>query len=403
MLLMAVNVKGQGLHVGDVVPDVRVERIYGFERTQAYLYELLNNKPAIIIFWTSTCGTCRKYLGEVETLQREYGDRIQFMLVTSDKLPLFETFRKKHPVAARLRVPSAAADTNLRKLFQYLMVPHIAWISADKKIQAITGKDEVNAGNLERLVSGTAVGVTEKKDPSSKTAFLARDPIMLYNYESTKGSIYQYSYLSGYRGDIAAKASREKDKDGGVRLMVGNYSVDAMYQWTYPQLYPFHRSQLLFPDSADYRVDYKRKTGLYCYDLVLRDVDIDSAYRHMRKDMDQFFGLTSSVTRKEIACYVLRRTGTEDKLASKADKVRAVVADGKQVISKYTIPGLIQFHLNDLPLKVIDETNYRGKIDIVLPENISDVPLLNSYLDLYGLELIKAERKLEVLVLERRR
>lgn len=397
-VVMAGKCFGQGVEIGKVVPDVYVERVYNSKERVQKLSAIAKGKPMVVVFWTSTCGTCRKFLSTLDTLEPKLRSKLQFVLVTADKEAKMSEFVSTHAVAKRLKIPMIAGDTLMRTMFHHLTVPHVVWLNSKRRVEGITGHDAVTIQNLVALSGGVPLQLREKKEKGTMAQFMAADPMMTYDYKETKESIIEYSYFSGYRDDMGVGASRYIDTLAHSRLAVRNYDVKNLYSYVHPEVYPLHATQVIFPESSAFTAN-ENKSGIYCYDLVIKQGTRDSIYGRMQQDLVRFFGYKSYVEKREMDCYVLIRTVEEDKIKSKSDKRGSYTADGETVVRKWTLAGVIQFYLNQLPYKVIDETNYKGEIDIVLPERVTDVQLVNLYLSRYGIQLVKSKRVIDVIVI----
>jgi len=59
-------------------------------------FEELNKKPVFLNIWATWCPPCVAELPGIEELQQEYGDNVNFVMVTNEDKPTVEAFIKKH-------------------------------------------------------------------------------------------------------------------------------------------------------------------------------------------------------------------------------------------------------------------------------------------------------------------
>lgn len=401
LLLCAYGVgHAQQLEIGDKMPNLVIDSFINYEKESVAFKDLVKDKPSVIFFFYTGCGTCRKYMPIVDSLQKRFKDSLQFLLVTDEHYDKIVQQQKENPAMGRIQTTMVAGDKKLHELFPHLSVPHNVWVNGEGKIVAIASQNYLTIEHLSRFAGGGEVSFRRKKEPISSRDFLAVDPLMLYDYEGKKNRIMEYSYLSNYREDFVSGTKKLPVKDGVIRLSVRNQPLHALYSFTHPEVHPLHPSQVIFPDSNKFKADVNSLTGFYCYDLVLRTNNMDSAFSRMRNYLYQHFGLKSRVEKRLIKCYVLKRTSSYDKLASKHKKHVKQEYDGDIHIRYSNIWGIIQFTLNRLSLKLIDETGYKGKVDIVLPTDTNNIGLLREYLKRYDLALSEEKRELDVIVIE---
>ncbi len=161
-----------------------------------------NGKLTILDFWATWCSSCIKVLPKVEALQKEMGDRVQFVLVNTknsgdDPAKIRNFFLKwKARYGAELSLASVEQDTLLGALFPHQLVPHYVWIDAGGKIVAFIGAEQVTAANIKAVLEKAQAEIAMKKDqdrsrPLFTTPDLPRSPLMSY-------SIFLKENLTGF-------------------------------------------------------------------------------------------------------------------------------------------------------------------------------------------------------------
>ena len=130
------------LQIGDPVPDIFLENIINHPRGTAHLSDF-KGKLLILDFWATWCRPCIQAIPRFEQLQREFGNQLQILMVTSQPSTSIAKFFSDRGFT----LPSVTGDQKLSKLFPHKYVPHEVWIK-DGKIIAITGEAEVTANNI---------------------------------------------------------------------------------------------------------------------------------------------------------------------------------------------------------------------------------------------------------------
>jgi hypothetical protein len=319
--------------------------------------------------------------------------------VTSEQKGQIEMVRRENPLLGRLTMPIVTEDTSFRSVFPYLMVPHVVWVGKDGRVKAITAHKFVTGDNLEKLWRGDALVLPEKKDPTDRRAFLGADPIILTNYKQNTERLLQYTYMSGYRGDVMGGATMSKMGDGTVRVKMTNATMDDMYVFAY-NIYPPHKTQFICRDGLRESLNAANISNKYCYDMLVRSDSVERALTYMQHDLDRWLGLHSRKEQRMIKVLVLKENGTTAPAASKFKKHVKYEEGGQTVIQYTTTEALARFVLNYMPLKVFDGTRFKGFTDVVLPSDMNDIEAVRQALKKCGLTLEEAERKVDVVVVE---
>ncbi len=135
----------------------------------------------ILDFWSSSCVSCIKSFPKINSLRKQFNNKIEFILIgyNDDHIELlFEKFKKKF----ELQLP-VVYDTNLFKVFEIPSVPHIVWIDNNGIIKAITTSHELTTDNLQSFLTGDQLNLAVKDnkismDEKSK-AFYYDKPLLI--------------------------------------------------------------------------------------------------------------------------------------------------------------------------------------------------------------------------------
>jgi thiol-disulfide isomerase/thioredoxin len=159
----------QSLRIGDKMPDVKITQIIN-SRLKPSLISDFYGKLIILDFWSTWCSSCIKGFPELDSIQRKFANKIQILLVNPKKEN--DSKRSVEIVIDRvndwsgkkLKLPVVFQDTVLTKYFQFQTIPHCVWINQQGVVVAITGKEDVTAGNILKILKGEKLFLTVKND-----------------------------------------------------------------------------------------------------------------------------------------------------------------------------------------------------------------------------------------------
>ncbi|ASZ11612.1 DUF3738 domain-containing protein [Chitinophaga pendula] len=141
----------------------------------------------------------------------------------------------------------------------------------------------------------------------------------------------------------------------------------------------------------------------WCYDLRIPMSQSDNISKIMQQDIERYFRLRGTYEERKVKCLVLTRAGATDRLKT-LDTARAPsveVGESLLVIKNGSIEDFVQVfkRVNNTYLPpIIDETGYKGRIDLQLLSPLDDLDKIKTELGKYGLVLQEKERQLKMLV-----
>lgn len=414
--------KIRSLSIDDLVPDIEF-KLVNSEVTKAKLSDF-KGKLIILDFWSTSCGGCITKLPKIDSVQNQFKDRLQVIMVdcknTRDNEAKVKTFltkwKAKYP---NFSLPSAVEDTVAFYLFKHSSLPHYVWIGTNRKVKAITSAKEITAENIEKILHNEATAMTMKKDFFNDRFLELADNIPINN-------IIQYStFIKGKQAGLKTVNQLRTQRNGGNEIRRGiamrNMTVLEMYQRTYArirkdrlglELYEGKRtilevtdsSKLIAPRATGPFKDNWEKENLYTYDLFVPMSDADSLYSYIFRDLNHYSGYYGRIEKRKVKCLALIRTSKEDKIKTGGGQPEYELYQGTkhQYIKNYPVSQFVLDGLNRISwitMPVFDETGYTGNIDIEFTTEYTDLKSLREALKKFDLDLQEEERELEMFVL----
>jgi thiol-disulfide isomerase/thioredoxin len=76
--------------------DMDYNWVLAWGENEPYYFSTLRNKVIIVNFWATWCPPCVAEMPELQSLYQKYGDRVAFVLVSSEKPEVVEAFMEKN-------------------------------------------------------------------------------------------------------------------------------------------------------------------------------------------------------------------------------------------------------------------------------------------------------------------
>lgn len=410
------------LSVGNIAPDFEIKNIINYS-SESIKLSSLRGKLVIFDFFEKDCGSCIKFLPKLNDLQKKFAGKIQVITVT--KLNTKDEILKQlnHVLTKyNLQLPIVIHDKLLYKFFPFEIVSHIVWIGGDGIVKAITSTDYVTERNIKAVLDNEPINWPVKKD------ILDLDysqPFISFFKESSpvQPKVVYNSMITGYLDGVVSTDKVIIDSTGGVIshthfnksllelcgasvIASGGNEIDAkrlILEVKNPNRFIYQ------PDSVDQVIWNRNNKYCYTFSLPLQ-TRRDEMPEFIKQDLTRWLylmGITVKQEKRSVACLVLVRTNTDDKLlATKGGKSEYALNDPgniKKLINS-SFSGLIwQLNRNTTGIPwVVDETGIAPafKVDIQLNiESFRDINILRKELKKYGLDLVNAQRELDMYVI----
>ncbi|SEI46284.1 soil-associated protein, TIGR03435 family [Dyadobacter koreensis] len=407
--------------IGQKVPDVDLGQVLRFKDGKAKLSDF-QGKLLILDFWATWCKPCVMMIPRMDSLEKQFEGKVQFLPVSYQTAEQIAVFRQKlaRRNGMRIQGPEVVGDTLLKLLFPHSGVPHYVWIDQEGVLRAVTGLEEITAAKIQQVLSSLSAFLPEKKDEPR----LSYDPhtTPLFEFIGQQklpafGEVNYHALLTGYIPGMQSRTSFLKPRVKGQnwRLTYCNENLRSMYGYAYGRARRFFSDNSISIEVRDSsQFFHMGKTARewmpqhsYCYELVVPAQLADSGFAMVQKDLRRLFPqYEARVEKRKMKVLALVRTSASDKIKSRSEQ-RKVSYDGFSYQAQRTtmenfLVGLNGIYMNSSPMPIADHTGYQGEIDLALDVKFSDLEDVNRGLSRYDLRLIETVDSVEILVIKDR-
>jgi thiol-disulfide isomerase/thioredoxin len=418
-ILISKDEYSQELQSGQYLPDYTVNNVLNYKSDKLNFKEL-RGKLIIIDFWGFFCTACLKRFNELESIQKEFNDKIQIIMVNSDKKQETKDFflaRTKLKIPEK--IPFITTDTLIHNIFPHDGVPSYVWIDASGKILYRTDQSLTRELLIKYFDS-----------QNFEIAKSSRNKYLSSLFDSDFESSIQYAtYISKNIDSVFFHIDNDADN-----IPYSCRSIQDLYQFAYNEsdnegFYKFRepgRTVLNVENMVKYKyissVDYdswRLKYGYY-YQAILPSWLKKDKYKIMQKDLERYFNLDAQIEKQNVRCFALIRTSSKDILRTKGGTSKKTdfsnwlaAKDNDPEHPKVRYMKNIPFHdlfriieaygNSQFQIKIVDSTGYNGNIDFEINENVLNdltIQKLAHELQKYDLDLVQRYIEMDVLVLQ---
>lgn len=372
------------------------------------------NKLILLDFWSTWCSACLMSLPKIEALQQKFGNKVKILPVSSQDKSALEKFFSSSNGKKYKSMMSTYEDKKLHELFPHAGVPFIIWIK-DGKVFNSTDAGQLTEQTINEVLNG------DKTSLQTIIQMNRERPLMLSeDYDRQRNvQLLNYSFFAkGQIPDIGAGGTYRKTTSGKIHgRQFTNLSLWDMY---YAIGYEIFRQQdkisftekrmvievkkpeqLMPIEKADGSNDV---TNLYNYEFIIPEQKSDSLYNYMLEDLNRYSGYTVTLEKKPVKCFVLVRTSTKDKLATKGGEKRSTFPRTPSILRNVPLKNMVNMLNGEINIKelFIDETEYTGNVDLEV-SGVKDITTLKKELQKYDLDLIPEERQVLMMVIKDQR
>lgn len=412
---------------GEKIPDIAISNILNYKTTSAKLSDF-KGKIVILDYWATWCGSCISSFPKDEELQKNFGDKIQFLLITKESDRLVKDFIAKSKKYKRFypHLAFVAGDTAFNKLVEIPSLPTWAFIDETGILRSITtDRDSLTVKNIQGMIEKrypniahphTQVGPEVLK---TQPRISIMEPLFVNGNGNDSGKIVSYSLISKFDKNIpkyTVGPSTDKKRQRNI-VYLGGYPVKLLYQYAffddlqvnnYKHLYeyiPNTRVLLELKDTSEVVImlNHTINTGkLFTYQLIVPETTLPQTRNYMKQDLAKYFKYNVRVEKRRVNCLVLTSQDTT-LLFSKGGKPSPLVKEDPFNLTITNEPfWFLQGYFNYATwygFPFIDETGYKGNTDISIQANLIDWKSVAKALEKYKLTLKLEERNINMLVI----
>jgi len=406
------------LKIGDQVPDILIDNIINNDKRSIRTADS-KDKLLVLDFWDTSCSVCIASMPKLDSLQRVFGDQIKLLSVTWQSEDLITKFFKTNRFLTEHKPPvhraSVVDDRALRTYFRYETNPHVIWIYKGKVV-AITGGEYITKQNIQTLLDGKSVDWQIKTE-----RFDATMPLVSINglwQDAAQSPLYSYSVLTGQATSVPGQGGINFIQDtvqNQTRVAIFNQDILTAYQMllnnTKPEVkfedidkglaqMPYlnmHPSRTVLEVKDPARYQYKKEYGEYtdwnkknliCYEQVKQGIVGKMVMAKLAvRDLNNRLGIHGRYEIRKVKSLVFIKT----------DKP---IIDTLETEKGGTPIYFLVMNKLDLQQKyppAIDETGFKGGLN--LQDYDGTLAGLRKEIQRHGLDLIEADREIEVLVI----
>jgi thiol-disulfide isomerase/thioredoxin len=405
--------------VGQKTPNLPFGEFFGESNLKNLSLGSLKGKLVILDFWNTHCGPCVAAMPKLDSIQKEYGDKIQIITITGDKrLWVEKLVNRLWPNELMLKnLPFLVNDSIFSRYYPSTSVPEEVWITGDGIIRAITEGDVVTRENVERMLSNSLTSLPQKVKKVSIDFVLIDSDIASSSLEKkfliTKG----ISSLHNTTGRSYYGPANEL-----YRVHSYNRTMVDIFQYSLGINFPKSRifiegnvdTSLVFPTAI--RQDNVREwtnENTFCYDIVFRpargmsDAELrEFGLRQMNDDLSKYFqneyAVDVTIKNKSINSFVLESCKLKAEKANALEKTARFSRDTIYLVNHTLSELAIELGLTiqdfPLPFASVEKSESRYTFNFTKRE-FSEHSLLEAALNRNQVQFSRRIWPTEVLVI----
>ena len=394
--------------VGEPCPIFSLQEVHYYPMQSASLKDF-SDKWLILDFWTQGCVLCVESFPKVNALQAEFKNDIQFLLVGKDDFKseggiraMYDRFRTRQNLHLAI-----AYDTLLFNQFDVKFTPHIVVIDRRGVVRGILDSSTLTKENLQLLLANDNINIPQQR-------------VVFHDDESSVDDVVKsdkrFSELKRWDGRKQGEIMMSVTSDG----MIGHYkstriSLKRLYNLAYLGYAEctiennLYAKQWRLPiievkDTSAFEEDRISGEGFYSYELFIPEAEAsrENMMKAIQVDLQKYFKYNVSFENRLMPCWRLEVYDKNKIRHSTSSNTKSRMGDHSgYVLKSIPISDLIalirSYHQRQPPF--VDETSLQQPIDINLQAIMTDLKDISRALKENGLQLVRGERLMRVLVI----
>lgn len=402
------------LSIGDQIPaGIEFSDVLKFDSDKLRLDDY-RGKYVILNFWAPSCSQSTGFLVEMNELQKHYGDQLKILPITTFSEQRVQEVVSAYPSLKHLITPMIVDAQKMREYFPHSQLPHFVILDPSGKVAAITSQSDMTKENLDRMLRSNELVFREKRD--LRISIDRHAKLISESPQVENKNIWFQSAMTGYIPGLGG--SLVQDFNGLSHIRIINTSILNHFQLAYSgrdlvdyfgmnriETHGFGTEELHAVKVGQDALDWMEEgTHVFGYELVAPP-HLDP-YGLMREDLKRYFPhIDAQVEVKTKTVYALIQQEGRTYPKSRF-KVESYKFSGRGISMEASrLQGFV-YHLNSSllaksPYPIVNLTGIDYPIDLTLEANLSNIESLKEGLRKHGLDLIKREEDIPVLVLEK--
>lgn len=404
-------------YIGKPCPDATLNILQNGKLRRSKISDF-KGKYIVIDFWATWCVPCINALPRLNKLQKEFATDIQFLPMTNQDQKTISAFYASFNKADSLILPSAINEESLHAYFKHSFIPYTVILDREGKVVSIPNSDDITEANLRKLLGGEKPPMKQNADNGKASRYSFTNPLLTDNIFHT-GHLY-YSMIAGYNPLLPGLAGVKayQDSSVGAKITVLNASISQLYEYAFGD-FPSDDNMVIGISPARTRIESRDSDRLmrpmskernawyeqnaYCYELIVPARLTSRAHKMMRTDLGNYFGYDAKIEKRKTMCWILKKLANAQIPESAGDTPNL---DIDLYYTKMVNTGMSDFDFfmenkflawSHMPF--IDETGINYKVDLNINAKMSNPESLKAGLNKAGLDLIKEERTVDMLII----
>ena len=380
---------GQGLiKIGDKAPKYYFNKIVNSPNTELDISDL-KGKPTILVFWGTWCAPCIPEMINLGKLQKKFGDKVQIIGVSNDNEQKLKIFLAKRP--SKIWFASDPSN-NLWNIFDLQTAGHTVVIDKNNNVVAVTETEKIDSAVINNLVNSNQLNLSE--DRGTKRLAENQDPVKL---DST--TLYSFVLQQELKGITPMMKQPRIGTFGKRRITIINLAPEVILR----EAFDISLSQkIIYPKKDD---SLKSNQNSFCLDFIVSDNDKPNLKTLFQNELNKHLPVKGEIQKKIISCYILQPIEGKQILIKQSTKSGNEFSfDGLKFGGEgVLIKSFISYLENELNYPIYDVTGLTKYYDIDFARNnIEPLKSTKESLAKIGLELVKDQKEMEVLVITTR-
>ncbi|MFC2187685.1 TlpA family protein disulfide reductase [Fulvivirgaceae bacterium LMO-SS25] len=409
------------IEIGQHVPPIVMKEVLNYDQSELSLNEY-SGKVIILDFWASWCAPCIQMMPKSNLLQEKYKDDLQIIPITyEDAATASKAISKMEKATGTSnKLPLVVNEKYAHLLFPHQSLPHYVWIDGTGRVLSITSLYGVNEENIERAINRNQLASNAKENRKIVKVY-SDEPLVMANTHIKDKEILMQSTLMGYienAGPIWSYQPFFPEEGESQRVYAVNCSILNLYTMAYSKALKSFNTSKIRIEVADpsplTKVDEQQSwpewmvDNSFSYEIIIPPNQTHRTHELIMEDLARYFPQYTVKTEMRVEeVWALVRTSEEEKFASivdDSDEWEVEFMPYRAYLKNHNMSRLVyelnEKYLNHTKIPVIDKTDYKGKIDILLEVELGKVDLLREALAFYDLDLVKQMAEIEVMVIE---